>query len=94
LAGSLTYYFTPQGRCTKITFSGKTGDPARFINLMTGRFGFKPFSKGEPGVMRYEIRWNGTTLSELLIHSAAVVRSATPFARYEVQLVLTDSAAR
>src|SRR5262245_12902881 len=33
LAGSLTYYFTPTQRCSKITFSGTTGDPRRLTSL-------------------------------------------------------------
>jgi hypothetical protein len=94
LAGSLTYYFTPSGHCAKLTFTGKTGDPTRLINLMTSRFGFKPFTKGEPGVMRYEIRWNGSAQSEMVIHPAAVVRSSSPLSRYEVQVSVADPAVR
>jgi len=94
LAGSLTYYFTPTQRCSKITFSGTTGDPSRITSLAVDRFGFKPFTKGEPGVTRYEIRWNGKATSELLIHPAAVIRASSPYARYEVQMVITDPAVR
>ena len=94
LAGSLTYYFTPSQHCAKLTFTGTTGDPTRFIQLMTSRFGFKPFTKGEPGVMRYEIRWNGAAQSEMVIRSAAIVRSSSPLARYEVQANVIDPAAR
>jgi hypothetical protein len=94
LAGSLTYYFTPSQHCAKLTFIGSTGDPTRFIQLMTSRFAFKPFTKGEPGVMRYEIRWNGSAQSELTIRSAAIVRSSSPLARYQVQANVLDSAAR
>ena len=94
LAGSLTYYFTPSGHCAKLTFSGTAGDPTRFIQLMTSRFGFKPFSKGEPGVMRYEVRWNGSAQSELVIRPAAIVRSSSPLARYQVQASILDPAAR
>jgi len=94
LAGSLTYYFTPSQHCAKLTFTGTTGDPTRFIKLMTSRFGFKPFTNGEPGVMRYEIRWNGSAQSELVIHSAAIVRSSSPLTRYQVQATVLDPAAR
>ena len=71
LAGSLTYYFTPSQHCAKLTFIGSTGDPTRFIQLMTSRFAFKPFTNGEPGVMRYEIRWNGSAQSELVVRPVA-----------------------
>ena len=94
LAGSLTYYFTPSQHCAKLTFIGSTGDPTRFVQLMTSRFGFKPFTNGEPGVMRYEIRWNGSAQSEIVIRSAAIVRSSSPLARYQVQASILDSAAR
>src|SRR5262245_29591565 len=94
LAGSLTYYFTPSQHCSKLTFIGSTGDPTRFIQLMTSRFGFKPFTNGEPGVMRYEIRWNGSAQSELTIRSAAIVRSSSPLTRYTVQATVLDPAAR
>jgi hypothetical protein len=94
LAGSLTYYFTPSQHCAKLTFIGSTGDPTRFIQLMTSRFGFKPFTNGEPGVMRYEIRWNGSAQSELTIRSAAIVRSSSPLTRYTVQASILDTAVR
>jgi hypothetical protein len=94
LAGALTYYFTPTERCAKITFSGTTGDPRRVTAFMTERFGFKAFTYGQPGVQRYEIRWNGTTQSEMLIHPAAIVRATNPLARYEVQIAITDPAVR
>jgi len=94
LAGSLTYYFTPSQHCAKLTFIGSTGDPTRFIKLMTSRFSFKPFTNGEPGVMRYEIRWNGSAQSELVIRSAAIVRSSSPLTRYQVQATVLDPAAR
>jgi len=94
LAGSLTYYFTPSQHCAKLTFVGSTGDPTRFIQLMTSRFAFKPFTKGEPGVMRYEIRWNGSAQSELVIRPAAIVRSSSPLTRYQVQVNIADPAIR
>jgi hypothetical protein len=94
LAGSLTYYFTPSQHCAKLTFIGSTGDPTRFIQFMTSRFGFKPFTNGEPGVMRYEIRWNGSAQSELTIRSAAIVRSSSPLTRYQVQATVLDPAVR
>src|SRR5262249_8356728 len=94
VAGALTYYFTPAQHCAKITFTGTTGDPRRFITMMTQRFSFKPFSKDEPGVMRYEIRWNGKAESELVVRPAPVVKTASPFNRYQVHLTLTDSTAK
>jgi hypothetical protein len=94
LAGALSYYFTQSQKCAKITFSGTTGDPRRLASFMKDKFGFKPFASNQPGVERYEIRWNGKSHSELIIRPAAVVRSANPLARYEVQLVVMDPSVR
>jgi hypothetical protein len=57
------------------------------------RFGFKPATSTEPGVLRYEIRWNGNATSEFSIHTAGVVRTATPLARYQVQVIIRNEAA-
>ncbi len=91
LAGALTYYFTPAQKCSKITFSGTTGDPRRLTALARERFGFNRYHS-EAGIERYEIRWNGDAHSELLIRPARVVRSSAPNARYEVQLLIVDPA--
>jgi hypothetical protein len=94
LAGSLTYYFTASQHCGKIVFSGSTGNPQRATTTLVQKFGFKPFASDKPGVQRWQIRWNGTALSELTVQPAAVVRNSAPFARYEVQLMVTDSTAQ
>jgi hypothetical protein len=94
LAGSITYYFTKSQHCAKITFAGDTGDPRRATALLVQKFGFKPFPGDQPGVERYQIRWNGTAYSELTIQPAAVVRSSSPYARYEMHLMVVDTTAR
>ncbi len=90
LAGSITYYFTQSQQCAKITFFGGTGDPPRSTTGLIERFGFKPFPGDQPGTQRYQIRWNGKAQSELTVRPAAVVRSSTPFDRYEMQMMVTD----
>jgi hypothetical protein len=89
LAGALTYYFTPGQKVARLTFSGTTGDPRRFVAMVKERFGFHPYNS-QPGVEKYEIRWNGEAHSELLIRSASVVKSASPNTRYEVQMSIVD----
>jgi hypothetical protein len=91
LAGALTYYFTSAQKCARITFTGTTGDPRRLVALVQQRFGFHQFN-AEPGVQRYEIRWNGEAHSVLQIRSASVIRSSAPTTRYEVQLSIVDPA--
>jgi hypothetical protein len=92
LAGALTYYFTPAQKVARLTFSGTTGNPRRFVALARQRFGFEPFN-AQPGVEKYEIRWNGEAHSELLIRLANVVKSSMPNARYEVQMSVVDPSA-
>ena len=94
LAGSITYYFTQSQKCAKITFSGGTGDPTRSTNGFIEKFGLKPYPSDQPGTQRYQIRWSGKALSELTVRPAAVVRASTPYARYDVQLMVTNSSAR
>ncbi|MCC7083862.1 MAG: hypothetical protein IT427_02515 [Pirellulales bacterium] len=89
LAGALTYYFTPTQQVARLTFSGTTGDPRRFVAFVKERFGFQPFN-AQPGAEKYEIRWNGTAYSELFIRPASVVKSSMPNARYEVQMSIVD----
>jgi len=93
VAGSLTYYFSPEQKCAKITFAGTTGDPTRLIQLLTSRYEFKQVG-AEPGAVRYEIRWNGDAHSWLTVKPAAIVRSSSPYTRYEVQVNISDPAVK
>ncbi len=78
----------------KITFTGTTGDPRRATALLIKNFGFQSFPSDQPGVDRYQIRWNGTANSELTIRPVAILRSSTPYDRYQVQLSVVDTSAR
>jgi hypothetical protein len=94
VAGSLTYYFGSSQKCARITFSGTTGDPSRFVQLLASRYDFKPVGSTDPSVLRYEIRWNGEAHSWLIVRPAAIVRSNSPYTRYEVQAVINDPAVK
>jgi hypothetical protein len=94
VAGSLTYYFNASQKCAKITFSGTTGDPNRIIQLLVSRYGFKPVGSSDPGVVRYEIRWNGEAHSFFMVRPSAIVRSSTPYTKYEVQASISDPAVK
>jgi hypothetical protein len=89
LAGALTYYFTAGQKVARLTFSGTTGNPRRFVAMAQQRFRFEPFNS-QPGVEKYEIRWNGEPHSELLIRHASVVKASMPNARYEIQMSVVD----
>jgi hypothetical protein len=93
VAGSLTYYFSPAQKCARITFAGTTGDPTRLIQLLTSRYDFKQVGS-EPGSVRYEIRWNGDAHSWFTVKPAAIVRSSSPYTRYEVQVNISDPAVK
>jgi hypothetical protein len=89
LAGALTYYFTSGQRVARLTFSGTTGNPRKFVAMVQQRFRFEPFNS-QPGVEKYEIRWNGEAHSELLIRHASVLKSSMPNARYQIQMSVVD----
>lgn len=94
LAGSLTYYFNKQQRCARITFQGTTGDARRLIAYLSQRYGFKQQPSNDPNLYLYQIRWNGTPLSELHIRPARIIKSDAPLARFEVLLALNDQSAK
>jgi hypothetical protein len=94
MAGSLTYYFNAQQKCGKITFSGTTGDPQRLITLLVDRYGFKPFASADPGVVEYQIRWNGEAHSKFTVRPAPIVRTSSPYERFLVQVSISDPAVK
>src|SRR4029077_4720768 len=53
LAGSLTYYFDAQPKLQRIAFLGATGDPARLVDFLAQRYGFRRQQTGNPRVMTY-----------------------------------------
>ncbi len=67
VAGSLTYYFNASQKCARITFTGTTGDPSRIVQLLASRYDFRPVGSEDPGVVRYEIRWNGEAHSWIVV---------------------------
>ncbi|HEV3417868.1 MAG TPA: DUF6690 family protein [Pirellulales bacterium] len=94
LAGSLTYYFNKRQRCQRITFQGTTGDARKLIAYLTERYGFKQQTSNDPNLYLYQIRWNGSPLSELHIRPARIVRSNEPLARFEVLLAMNDTSGK
>jgi hypothetical protein len=94
LAGSLTYYFNKRQRCQRITFQGTTGDARKLIAYLTERYGFKQHTTNDPNLYVYQIRWNGSPLSELHIRPARIVRSNEPLARFEVLLAMNDTSGK
>lgn len=88
LAGSLTYYFSRQGRLERIVFVGRCGDPRPLTALLVDSYGFRQVSPLVAGEHLYEVLWNGHAMSQLKIRPASVLWAAAPHASYEVNLDL------
>jgi hypothetical protein len=90
IAGSLTYYFTPQQRLERITFQGTTGDARKLVAFLTGQFHFVRRILNDPTLWRYEVPDidGGDPKSILQIQSAEVVRADEPYRRFRVILAM------
>ena len=88
LAGSLTYYFNKHQRVQRITFFGTTGDARRLVALMALRFGFVREIAPDASLFLYRVRENRKVISELRIKPSGVVRSDSPFTRFDVALLI------
>ncbi len=88
VAGSLTYYFTPQHQLERITLYGNTGDGRRLATLMTAAFGFQPQPTDDPKLRLYQVRQGRKVRSELRIWVAEVVDATEPRDRFHVALWL------
>jgi hypothetical protein len=88
LAGSLTYYFNPEGRVQRISFRGRTGDARKLVSLMVARYGLRLQTPEIPGEQLYQVRWNAKPISELRIRPAPVIWASAPHASFLVELEL------
>ncbi len=93
LAGSLTYYFNKKKEVERIIFHGASGDPRRLVALVTSRYELKQQKSDDPALTLFQRTWFGKSVSELRIRPAAVVRSDTPHARYEIELAIQAAVA-
>ncbi|QDS90426.1 hypothetical protein EC9_46340 [Rosistilla ulvae] len=88
LAGTITYYFTPQHRLQRISFNGFTGDPTRLVSLMMAHYHLSPdHSLGSGG---YSYGWNGSPSSLMKITPTPVIYSESPNSRFTVFLELNQ----
>ena len=88
LAGSLTYYFDKEQHVKFITYRGTTGDPQKLIGLVTSRYSFKQEPVNDPGLLLYQVKWNGKPMSELRVRPARIVRASQPRSRFDVELAM------
>lgn len=88
LAGSLTYYFNKRQQVQRITFFGATGDARRLVSLLALRHGFVRELAADPSLFLYRVRENRKVISELRIKPSSIVRSDSPYSRFEVALLI------
>lgn len=88
VAGSLTYYFNKRQRVQRITFFGSTGDARRLVSLLALRHGFVREIAADPSLFLYRKREYRKVISELRIKPASVVRSDSPYTRFDVALLI------
>jgi hypothetical protein len=87
LAGSLTYYFTPEPKLRRITLFGTTGDPRKLIDHLAAKHNFVRVNSSDPALTVYRVQFSGQTISELRIKPAQILRGDA-LARFEVALVI------
>ncbi len=89
LAGSLTYYFSPQQRVERLVFHGTTGDPSRLIAFLNRHYHFVHRPVNDPGLFIYEaFDRNGNFAGSAEIRSTWTVRADEPLRRYQIKLQL------
>jgi hypothetical protein len=92
LAGSLTYYFTPDGRVQLISFRGRTGDTTQLVAIATQRFGLTRQPTVAAGEQLFQLRESEKVLSSLRTRPAPVLWSSTPHESFAVEMDLQNPA--
>ena len=89
LAGALTYYFDKNQKLERIIFHGTSGDPRPLVTLVTAEpFNLERVVVNDPGLAFYQRKSSSSSLSELHIRPARVLRADTPNKRYEIEMAL------
>jgi len=88
LAGSLTYYFTPQQYVQRLTFYGTTGNPQKLVAFLTAQYGFTRHILNDPTLWLYEVPDpdGNAAKSVLRIQSAEIIRADESYRRFQVSL--------
>jgi hypothetical protein len=92
LAGSLTYFFTPDGRLQRISFRGRTGDTTQLVALVTQRYGFQWQTPTAAGEQLLQVLNGDQILCELRTRPAPVLWSNSPNNSFSVNLELQNPA--
>lgn len=92
VAGSLTYYFGPEGRVRLISFRGRTGDTTQLVQLVTQRFGLQRQPTIVAGEQLFQIRDGEKVYSSLRTRPSPVLWASSPHDSFSVELDLQDPA--
>ncbi len=88
LAGSLTYFFSKQGRVDRISFHGTTGDTTALVRLVAQKYALQPQPTPIAGEQLFQIRRQNQVFSELRTRPAPVLWSSSPHDSFAVDLEL------
>lgn len=91
-AGSLTYYFMPDGRVQLISFRGRTGDTTQLVAIATQRYGLQRQSTIAAGEQLFQVRDGDKVLSSLRTRPAPVLWASSPHDSFTVELDLQNPA--
>jgi hypothetical protein len=88
ITGSLTYYFTPSQQLERIELLGDTGDARQLVKIVTEKYGLRrAITKNDEFIYRLAV--DKQVISELQIRTSTVVRSAAPYHRFAVKMILS-----
>lgn len=90
LAGSLTYFFTPDGRVQRISFRGRTGDTTQLVQLVMQRYGLAWQTPSTAGEQLLELRQGDDVLSRVRTRPAPVLWANAPNESFTIDMELQD----
>ncbi|GAB6165342.1 hypothetical protein JCM19992_13420 [Thermostilla marina] len=91
IAGSLTYYFTPEQTVQRITFHGTTGNPNRLVAFLARNYGFVHRKTNHAGLFLYVVPEPGNVdevRSFLWIRPKQILHQADRYHRFDLELVI------
>lgn len=88
LAGSLTYFFGNDGRVSRISFHGTTGDTSQLVMLAAQQFGLRQQSTPVASEQLFQIKQNNQVFSELRTRPAPVLWASSPHDSFAVDFDL------
>jgi len=88
LAGSLTYFFGNDGRVSRISFHGTTGDTSQLVMLAAQQYGLQQQSTPVANEQLFQIKKQNQVFSELRTRTSPVLWSSSPHDSFAVDFEL------